>query len=163
MDAAQVQEGLTTAQTVMTVLGSMGAFEGAKWLGEWWQKRRDAKLAEKAADVKAEQDAQTADHQQAMEMRKYRIAEYDAIIAQKDADILQRDEAYKAYQKFAHDRLDVAAARILDLHAEKIATAAQMARIEERLKACEDDRQELRIELAKANERIEKLEAEREA
>jgi chromosome segregation ATPase len=84
-------------------------------------------------------------------MRRDRIAEYDAIIAQKDADIAARDEAYQRYQKYTHDRLDAAGARIGVLQVKEVETAGNMARIEERLKACEDDRAELRQQVAEGD------------
>lgn len=145
MDAQQMSDGLTAAQTVMTVLGSMGAFEAAKWLGEWWQKRRDAKVAANAAEAKADQEQQALDHQQARETRKDRIAEYDAIIAQKDADLARLKADLESYRQYSHDRLDHAQTLINDYQMKQVTDAAHIARFEERLLACEEDRTDLRL------------------
>lgn len=165
MDAQQIQDAGSQAQTVAAVLGGLGVFKGAEYLAQLWKERRKT-LAEargleaeaRALEARAEQEMQAAEHGLAREARKDTIAEYAAIIAQKDADIAHRDAAYAAYQQFAHQRLDLASTRILDLHAEKVVTAGQMARMEERLKACEDDRAELRGELNELKGRVSRVE-----
>jgi chromosome segregation ATPase len=110
LDVEQIKEGLTTAQTIWAVIGTMGGVEGVKWVAEQWKARRDAKAAaaKEAADarkneLKATADAATAarvaevekaaaSRQLSREVRKDALDEWQAIAARQDEKIDQLEK-----------------------------------------------------------------------
>jgi chromosome segregation ATPase len=140
------------------VLGGLGVFKGGEYLAQLWKERRKSLAEAAAVEAKTEQESIAADHEMARAARKDTIAELGAIIAQKDADIAQLKAGLESYKTYAHERIDAGNARILAMHAERTVEAGAAARVEERLKACEEDRAELRKDLALIRGRLDKLE-----
>lgn len=130
MDAEQINQGMTTAQAVVTVLGSMGAWQGGQYLFDQWHKRRESIAAAKAAEQKVGQDQQEKDHEHARLVRRDSIKE--------QASILDRQER----------RIDALETRVETLNDEHLECEKRAAGLEARLEAHERDRRVLKNDVA---------------
>lgn len=134
MDSETINQGLTTAQAVTTVLGSMGAWQAGKYLVDQWHKRREAVATEKAAVQKADQDQQEKDHEYARLVRKDAIKEQASILDRQERRIGALEE-------------QVVSLNAANLECEKRAARSE-ARLEARLEASELDRKIIKNDVA---------------
>ncbi len=138
LDPEAIKEGLSTAQTVWTILGSLGFVEGVKWGWGAWSARRQAKRdaaaaaaaardAAAAAAAQKEQRLQEAEKQEARAMRTDAVAQWQAIAEE------------RAKEKHdCHERLDAIQKEVDECKEDRAALRSQLVQREQRLTKVEN-------------------------